>query len=116
MLAVLSIVLLLAAYGLAEMSKAKQKKEAAKQIDTTTISEPIEVGKLIYGEKCAVCHGSDGKLGLSGAKDLSVTQLSVEEQKVIIRNGKSSMIPFNTEAISDEQLDGLTQYLATLKQ
>ena len=110
------MLLLVAAYGLAEMSRGKQKAAALKKTDTTAITNSVEAGKKIYTEKCASCHGSDGKAGLSGAKDLSATQLNAEEQKSIIRNGKSKMFAFPTEAMSDEQLDALLQYTDGLKQ
>ena len=39
-----------------------------------------EKGKLIYKQYCIVCHGADGKLAVSGAKDLSISTVSKEER------------------------------------
>ncbi len=113
-LATLAVLLILAAYGLGEVNKAKK---AGAKVDTTAVSgDAIAVGKTVYNEKCANCHGADGKLGFSGAKDLSVTQLTAEQQKELVRKGKNAMPPYGVEVLSDEQLDAVVQYVGTLKQ
>jgi mono/diheme cytochrome c family protein len=110
-LAVLAVALILAAYGLAEMNV---KAKASGKVDTTAAKTPIEAGAEIYVQKnCNSCHGPDGKLGLGGAKDLSVTTLSMDEQKAVIKNGKPPMPPFSD--LTDEQLKDLVEYLGTLR-
>ena len=110
-LAFLSVFLIVTSYGLAEMNK---KAKTGAKIDTSSITDPIAAGKLIYTNTCVTCHGADGKLGLSGAKDLSATQLSVDEQKLQILNGKNSMPGYKD--LTDEQIDAVVKYMATLKQ
>jgi len=110
-LAFVAVALIVISYGLAEMNK---KAKTGPKVDTSTIADPIAAGKLIYTNTCVNCHGADGKLGLSGAKDLSTTQLSPEAQKENIRNGKNAMPAYKD--LTDEQIDALVQYLATLKQ
>lgn len=113
-LATLSVILLLAAYGLAEVNNAKK---AGSAIDTSSAAaDPITEGKLVFNAKCVNCHGADGKLGFSGAKDLTITQLSPEQQKELIRKGKGTMPPFGIEVLTDTQVDAVVQYVATLKQ
>lgn len=113
-LATLAVLLILAAYGLGEVNKAKK---AGPKVDTTTVSgDAITVGKTVYNASCLNCHGADGKLGLSGAKDLSITQLTAEQQKELIRKGKNAMPPYGVEVLTDEQLDAVVQYVGTLKQ
>jgi mono/diheme cytochrome c family protein len=51
---------------------------------------------------------------MSGSKDISMTQLSTEEQKALIRNGKNAMPGYKD--LSEEQLDAVVQYIATMKQ
>lgn len=109
-LAVLSVFLIVTAYGLAEMNK---KAKAGTAIDTSAAASTLEAGKLIYNEKCAVCHGSDGKLGSSGAKDLTATSLNAEEQKAMIANGKNAMPGFK-EALTDEQIEAVVEYVQSL--
>jgi mono/diheme cytochrome c family protein len=110
-LAFVAVFLIVLSYGLAEMNK---KAKTGPKVDTSTIMDPVVAGKLLYTNTCVNCHGSDGKLGLSGAKDLSVTQMTIEDQKSAIRNGKNAMPGYKD--LSDEQIEDLIVYIATLKQ
>lgn len=112
MLALVSVLLIAGAYGLAEVNK---KQKAGGKIETNEASSGIEIGKLVYVEKCQVCHGSDGKLGGSGAKDLSATQLTDEQILELINNGKNSMPGFK-EVLSNDQAKGVIEYVRALKQ
>ena len=106
-LAALAVVLILAAYGLAEVNK---KHQGDVKVDTSSVSDPLEKGKIVYQNAgCMGCHGADGKLGLSGAKDLSITTLTIDEQKAVIKNGKSPMPGYKD--LTDEQLADLTAYI-----
>jgi uncharacterized membrane protein SirB2 len=111
MLGALSVLLIVLAYGLAEMNK---KAKTGPKVDTTSIGDPMEAGKLIYTNSCINCHGGDGKLGGSGSKDLAVVALSVDEQKALIRNGKGAMPGYKD--LSEAQLDAVVQYIATFQQ
>lgn len=112
-LATLSVVLIIAAYGLAEVNRSKKTGE---KVDTTTATSSLEAGKLVYQSSCAACHGSDGKQGANGAKDLSASTLTADEQKTLIRNGKNSMPAYSTEQLSEADLNAVVEYIATLKQ
>lgn len=81
-LAALSLLMITASYGLAEMGR-KQKVVVVEGLD----------GKVIYEANCKLCHGADGKLGASGASDLSKTTLDVAAIKQTILQGKQSMNP-----------------------
>ncbi len=104
-LAMLSILLLLSAYGLAEMNKAANKKV-----------DPNASAQQVFNEKCARCHGAGGDELKEGAKNLKLTQMNDEQLKVIIKDGKpgTQMSGFNT--LTDEQLNGLVSYIKSLKQ
>lgn len=65
-------------------STAESKEELAKQT-------PAEQGASLYTMHCAQCHGEDGKLGSSGAKDLSKSSLADQQVLQIIKNGKGAM-------------------------
>lgn len=74
----------------------------------TSTDEPIEVsGAQLYQENCVICHGDDGKSGISGATDLSMSSLSEDSIKHYILQGKKSMPPFSflfekdSEALND---------------
>jgi cytochrome c6 len=64
--------------------------ETHKEISQQT---PSEQGASLYTMHCAQCHGEDGKLGSSGAKDLSASKLSDAKMLHIIKNGKGAMPP-----------------------
>ena len=110
-LALVSVLLIAGAYGIAEVNK---KQKAGGKIETEQAASSIEAGKLVYMEKCQVCHGSDGKLGGSGAKDLTATQLTDQQMVELINNGKNSMPGFK-EVLSDEQVNGVIEYVRALK-
>ena len=59
--------------------------------DSLPSETPEEKGESLYVLNCASCHGEDGKLGSSGAKDLSVSKLSDQQIEQIIRKGKNAM-------------------------
>ena len=109
-LAVLSVVLLIGAYGLAEVNK-KHKTQVS--IDTTTATSSAEIGKAIYTQKCTPCHGASGDANIAGAKNLKTTTMSAEELKNIIKNGNGGMPAFGS--LTDEQIAELVEYLKTLR-
>ena len=58
--------------------------------------EPIEVsGVQLYQENCVICHGDDGNAGISGATELSKSELSEDSIKYYILQGKNGMPPFS---------------------
>lgn len=63
---------------------------------SSTTNESIEIsGQQLYSENCVICHGVDGKAGISGASDLSVSGLSRDSIGMFIMNGKKQMPPFS---------------------
>lgn len=107
-LASVSLLLIIGAYGLAEMSK-KQKSKSMENIGATTIN-----AQELYSASCARCHGDDGKLGLLDASDLTASAMDVSARIEIIKNGKGAMTPFN-EVLTDEQIKAVAEYSEGLK-
>ena len=108
MLAVASLILIIAAYGLAEMSK-KQKSKSMEGISESNVS-----GQELYNASCLSCHGADGKLNLMGAKDLSISTMDLNARIEIITNGKNAMTPF-LGMLNEEQIKAVAEYTETLK-
>ncbi len=98
-LAALSLLMITASYGLAEMSR-KQKPVAS--------VEGSNDGATMYEANCKLCHGIDGKKGASGAADISKTMMDVAAIKETILKGKGSMNPIE---MSDEQASGIAAYV-----
>ncbi len=97
-----SFVLLVLSYMLAYKAKAAKAGGAIVAIN----------GKEIFEQKCALCHGNDGKLGMSGAKDITQTQLSHQNILALITNGKNTMPAFKS-ALNAEQIEAVINYVET---
>lgn len=85
----------------------------------THIDGPIDPVAL-YQLHCTDCHGADGKLGLTGATDLSISVIDLEARVDIIENGSENgkMSPFGIEhygSLSDEQIAALATFIETLR-
>lgn len=72
-------------------------------------------GEKIYNQLCTPCHGTDGKQGVSGAKDLSVSPMSLDERIRIITDGKTVMPAYKT-SLSEEEIKAVAEYTLSLKQ
>jgi mono/diheme cytochrome c family protein len=107
-LASLAMLLIMASYGLAEMSKQPVKKEIA------TVPGGDE-GKAAYDTYCASCHGADGKLMLAGAKDLSTSTMDYNSMLLLVSHGKNAMPAFSS-VLSEEQIEKTVKYVETLRQ
>jgi cytochrome c553 len=107
MLATLSVLMVVASYGLAEVYK-KNPSVGEGLADKTN-------GAEVYATaNCASCHGADGALGMSGAKNLAVTTLSDAELENVIANGKGAM-PVYKGKLKPEQIKALVAHIRTLK-
>lgn len=100
-LAALSLVMITASYGLAEIA-AKKKMQA----DNSGIASTD--GKALYEKNCKLCHGDDGKLGAMGAKDLTATAFDVNGIKEVILHGKGAMAAV---PVTDEQAASIADYV-----
>jgi mono/diheme cytochrome c family protein len=109
-LAVFSLLLIVASYGLAEMNKKAGHTSPAEFSNVSSAT----LGKTIFDSKCANCHGPDGKMGLSGAKDLTASTLTREEKIDIIKKGKKAMMGFNDQ-LNEEQVSAVADYISSLK-
>lgn len=114
-LAIISFLLIVAAYGLAEMSK---KRSAIPAIDSTNTlleqaGEPIN-GKTVFNNNCVTCHGTDGKLGLMGAVDLTTSKMDEASIIRIIKQGKGAMTGFEA-ILNQEQINAVATYVQTLQ-
>lgn len=70
-------------------------------------------GEAIYKKYCVLCHGVDGKLGLNGSKDISVSPLTLAERIIQIAKGKNTMTPFEG-ILSPQEINAVAEYSMTL--
>ncbi len=100
-LAALSLLLITGSFGLGEVYH--KRKGVSKGVIAGDNS-----GKTLYENNCKLCHGSDGKLGASGAKDLTATVIDLAAIKEIIVHGKGAM---PAAQVSEEQATAIAEYV-----
>ena len=71
-------------------------------------------GAEIYTANCVNCHGQDGKLGLSGATDLTASQLDLNTRFQVIKLGKNGMQSF-ANRLDDIEIRAVATYIEKLK-
>lgn len=106
-----SAVMFIYIYGVSE-TKSLVFKKAKDHVETVDEGDGSIEG--FYITHCKMCHGEDGKLGLSGAKDLSESTLSDDEIREIIKNGKNSMQGYD-KYFNDQQLDEMIAFVKGLR-
>lgn len=70
-------------------------------------------GKMVFQKYCVACHGVDGKLGLNGAKDFSLSELDLPQRVEMITNGKGLMTPFK-DVLKKEEIQAVAEYTMEL--
>lgn len=96
-------------YGCGPNEKASTTLSTSLNQSAATISD----GAAIFQKNCKICHGADGKLGLNGAKDLSMSVLSLPERINIITYGKNLMTPFG-QILSTTEISAVAAYTIQL--
>lgn len=105
-LGALSLLMITASYGLAEIA-AKNKAK----ISTEAVAADGTINaQVLYTDNCALCHGPDGKLGMAGAADLSKTQADKNTIQQTIINGKGLM---KSVPLTPEQASAVAEYVET---
>lgn len=89
------------------------KKNTDKPSPNKKVAKALD-GKKIFKQNCVICHGADGKLGINGSKDLTLSEMDLEERIAIITNGKGTMTPFNA-LLSEDKIKAVAEYTFTLK-
>lgn len=82
--------------------------------DVVATSEPAVDGAKIYKQNCELCHGPDGKLGANGSKDLTASELDINERIAMVTKGKGVMMAFEN-ILSLSQIKAVCEYTLTLK-
>lgn len=119
LLAFISLLLLVGAYGLAEVYKAQMGKRQAFSEEVITNPQAQNYvqslhGKALYNAQCKICHGEDGTAGLSGAKNLQSSVYPDKDIRYIIESGKNTM-PKMEGIFTDQELSAMVVYVKGLR-
>jgi cytochrome c6 len=79
----------------------------------TEAGMPLD-GKGIYRQRCVICHGADGALGLNGAGNLTQSMLPLDERVTQITKGKNLMPAFEG-VLTPEEILAVATFTETLK-
>ena len=109
-LALISFLLIVGAYGLAEV--AKNKPFIPANVVTTGDEFP---GFKTFVANCSMCHGTDGKKMYRDAADLSASTLNPTLVSQMIKEGSKGKMPAFNGTLSDEEINAVTIYLQTLR-
>ncbi|WCL81725.1 cytochrome c [Saprospira sp. CCB-QB6] len=71
-------------------------------------------GAMVYKKNCVVCHGSDGKMALNGAKVLPESTLTLEERITHIKKGKGAMQAYEG-VLSEAAIKAVAEYTMQFK-
>ena len=111
-------IVLISAYGMAEMYKASfGKKNEVVAVVTDPNASGYDInkhGEALFNAQCIVCHGADGKANLAGAKDLTISDKSAEDIEVLIKKGKNTM-PKMEGIYNEVEIEALINYVMSLR-
>lgn len=71
-------------------------------------------GAQVFDMYCTLCHGSDGRQGINGAKDLTRSMLSREEMVAIVTHGRNTMAAYST-VLDAAQIEAVVDHVRGLK-
>jgi cytochrome c553 len=112
-LALLSLLLIIGAYGISEMSRSKPFIPL-KAVAANGTNSPFSAGAVIYQSNCAFCHGVDGKKAYRNAPDLTLSGLNEDAIKQMLREGKGRM-PSYTLVLSEEEINSVAVFVKGLQ-
>jgi len=92
-----------------------KEETSASSVSSQVASTNKVDGEKIYKQYCVACHGLYGDMGASGAFNLKVSQLAVEERIQVITNGRNAMTPFKT-LLDEDKIRAVAEYTTTLKE
>jgi cytochrome c6 len=89
-------------------------KEKASKSETSSVEKPAVDGAKIFKQNCELCHGPDGKLGANGSKDLTVSDLDLNETILQISKGKGAMVAYEN-ILSLAEIKAVAEYTMSLR-
>jgi len=90
----------------------KAQLSAAKDLIKKTSKDKVNAvdAAKVYKMRCASCHGFKGNMMVNGAKDLTISKVSLEESVAQVYFGKGLMTPFKG-VMKDEEIIAVAQHI-----
>ncbi len=114
LLAVLSLLLIVGAYGLSEAAKNKPFMPTKVEVNGNA-DEVAKTGIKTYIANCAMCHGKDGMKMYRDAKDLSISGLDQAKIEMMVREGSKGKMPAFEGTLSEVEIIAVSAYLQTIR-
>jgi mono/diheme cytochrome c family protein len=86
----------------------------SKGSNTVETKEIPKTANELYTTHCVTCHGADGAMGMSGAKNLQDSKLENSEIIKQITHGKGMMSGFEGK-MTAEEIEKVATYIVTLR-
>lgn len=83
-------------------------------VPTATLADGTPNGPALFQMHCTLCHGKDGRLGLSGAKDLTLSALTRDEVSTVVAGGKGKMMGYRN-MLGPAELDAVVDHVMALR-
>lgn len=115
-LAVISMLMIIMAYGFAEMNKKRVEKQFIDPQIADSNSPTYDVqkhGEDVYTAYCQSCHGAGGMNGAGGA-NLTVSKKTFKEMVDQIKAGSSSMAPYK-DVLNEQEISAVVTYISTFR-
>ncbi|MBL0105646.1 MAG: SirB2 family protein [Bacteroidetes bacterium] len=114
-LALVSLLLIIGAYGLAEASRNKPFIKAKVELNNEGADPKFAQGALVYHQNCGFCHGADGKKLYRNAKDLSISVFGYDDIQQMVRDGSKGKMPGYSAVLTEEEISSVAQFVQSLK-
>ncbi len=69
-------------------------------------------GSKVWKQYCIACHGAFGDMGVNGAKDLGISELTLEERIQVITKGRNTMQSYEA-ILSAEEIEAVAKHTFT---
>ncbi len=112
-LALISFLMIVGAYGLAEV--AKNKPFMPVNVVAQGNADESQLGVKTFVANCSMCHGIDGKKMYREAADLSTSALNPTLIPQLIKEGNKGKMPAFSGTLSDEEINAVSIYIQSLR-
>jgi cytochrome c6 len=113
-LALFSLILIVAAYGFAEMGRNKPFIASNTTVNYDNTNDGFTAGAALYQSHCVFCHGKDGNKMYRGATDLTISGATEDNIVAKLKEGSKQM-PSYTGVISEQDMKAIASYVKGIR-